>query len=472
MRLGCSAEAAQAIVNEQGIDSLTELKALKDEDVVALCRVIRRPGGTIPNPSADQPDQPATIPATGYSISIRAEQNIKLAAYFIRHRVDRISRPVTIAYIQVENVRELREMKDAEAKYEKPETKPTLNDKNWPKTFEAIHDYLSRVRGDDGLPLAYLIRKDRGLPLPELDPTPDYANPIAEMIRRAPHYTTGDPVRVTSAFSANNLLLAEELTDIWRDHPGYTYGKAFLKKGEGRVGYYALYNHYLGVNSVNDQSSAAETAIRNLTYNGEGRRWTFEKYATTMKEQHGILDDLKTHGYAGRDETTKVRDLLGGIKTKDLESATSAILARSELQDDFDAAVSFIKSFINQNKSTRGPNVRTIAAIDKTAGTTNVEDRYYSAEEYKKLTVEQREELRQKRSKRGHKPGSKSSKVIGNPNKKTRYDRQIAALTASVSQLVEQNSAKKDIPDVVSTTDNSTDSSKQSNRTNPALRQK
>jgi ribosomal protein S13 len=48
-RLGCTAEAAQAIVNDQGIDSLVELKSMKDDDVTTLCKVIRRPGGTIPS---------------------------------------------------------------------------------------------------------------------------------------------------------------------------------------------------------------------------------------------------------------------------------------------------------------------------------------------------------------------------------------------------------------------------------------
>ena len=87
-RLGCSQDAAQAIVNGQGIDSLDELKTLKDDDVVALCKIIRRPGGTIPNPNAAQAGQPAEIPAVGHAIPIRAEQNIKLAAYYVRHMID------------------------------------------------------------------------------------------------------------------------------------------------------------------------------------------------------------------------------------------------------------------------------------------------------------------------------------------------------------------------------------------------
>jgi hypothetical protein len=44
-RLGCTIAAAQAIVNDQGIDSLAELKALKDSDDATLCKVIRCPGG-------------------------------------------------------------------------------------------------------------------------------------------------------------------------------------------------------------------------------------------------------------------------------------------------------------------------------------------------------------------------------------------------------------------------------------------
>jgi hypothetical protein len=52
-----------------------------------------------------------------------------------------------------------------------------------------------------------------------------------------------------------------------------------------------------------------------------------------MKEQHGVLDQLKEYGYSGRDETTKVRDLLGGIKTEALKAATSTILSTNEYFD-------------------------------------------------------------------------------------------------------------------------------------------
>lgn len=50
-RLGASQDAARAIVNDQGIASLDELKVLQDDDVSVLCKTVRRPGGVVPNPN-------------------------------------------------------------------------------------------------------------------------------------------------------------------------------------------------------------------------------------------------------------------------------------------------------------------------------------------------------------------------------------------------------------------------------------
>ena len=51
-RLGFTAMAATAMVDKQGIDNIDELRRLKDNNVDKLCKTIRCPGGTIPNPNA------------------------------------------------------------------------------------------------------------------------------------------------------------------------------------------------------------------------------------------------------------------------------------------------------------------------------------------------------------------------------------------------------------------------------------
>ena len=49
-RLRFTANAATSIVNEQQIDSIEEYRRLSDDECENLCKIIRRPGGTIENP--------------------------------------------------------------------------------------------------------------------------------------------------------------------------------------------------------------------------------------------------------------------------------------------------------------------------------------------------------------------------------------------------------------------------------------
>ena len=56
VRIGFSEQAAQALVEEQGITTLEEIRLLSDDEIESLCKVIRRPCGTIPQPAAGAGD--------------------------------------------------------------------------------------------------------------------------------------------------------------------------------------------------------------------------------------------------------------------------------------------------------------------------------------------------------------------------------------------------------------------------------
>jgi ribosomal protein S13 len=71
IRIGFTQDAAQAIVEDQGIDSLEEIALLKDDEITALCKIVRRPGGV----DGDE----------GHTVSQKAEKNLKLGAYLIKH---------------------------------------------------------------------------------------------------------------------------------------------------------------------------------------------------------------------------------------------------------------------------------------------------------------------------------------------------------------------------------------------------
>ena len=65
------------------------------------------------------------------------------------------------------------------------------------------------------------------------------------------------------------------------------------------------------------------------------------------QDQHTILQSLVQHGYPGIDERSKVRHLLDGIKTNELDTAKGQIWASPALQNNFDDCVTLFQDFIN-----------------------------------------------------------------------------------------------------------------------------
>ena len=93
-RLGFIGQGPVMLTVDQGIADINELSALDDEEIETLLKLLRRPGGTVANPNAADPGQPAFIQAPGISVSMRAATNLKLAVYFLRHKL-RTSRTIT-----------------------------------------------------------------------------------------------------------------------------------------------------------------------------------------------------------------------------------------------------------------------------------------------------------------------------------------------------------------------------------------
>ena len=75
-QMGCTNQAANAIVDDQGINRLHELHYLTDTDVETLCKNVKRLGGVAAGNGGG-----ANL---GHTISHQAEMNIKLAAYWLQ----------------------------------------------------------------------------------------------------------------------------------------------------------------------------------------------------------------------------------------------------------------------------------------------------------------------------------------------------------------------------------------------------
>ena len=474
-RMGFTLAAATAVVDNEGFDELAMLQALTEDGVKALCVTVRKPGGLMPNP--DHPGgagaaQPALIPYLGRHVSAAAEGNLKLAVYWLHFR-QKTSRPTNPGDVTLDNIRTVQTLKRWEDNYKEPDI-PTdlINPKDWPKSIDMIKAHLRGHLGITGIPLAYVVRETEA---PQEDPEEGFTNQLDEMIARAPIAQVGADGAVL--YNATYLMDRERVWDIistiTQSHECWAYAKKGQRRRDGRVAFKAIYDHYLGPNSVDNQATSAEAKLKETTYSGEKRNWNFEKYVRVHEEQYQILANLARDGHhAGLDEHTRVRYLMEGIKTTSFDTVRATIIASAELHHDFTRCVSLYSDFIKHSSTQPRMNVSALgSAATAAAGDSKrvsfppivtLEDRYYTAVEYQRLSKEQRKQLHDMRSKRpgGKPPGRSRNRPSNGRSRGNNMHLSKRSIKAIATALREPDNDPQDDP---------SDNEEESNRTNPAL---
>ena len=135
MRIRFIAEADLVITDAQGLDCMEELEILTDWDIKNLCKVIRRPSGI--NPITN-------IANLVMKVSLRDEKNLKLAIFFLKHKL-RTGRVVVATDMTLDSVRILRDPKDNEKEHKDTVVSPMIDANNWPKTMEILEEYLMGI---------------------------------------------------------------------------------------------------------------------------------------------------------------------------------------------------------------------------------------------------------------------------------------------------------------------------------------
>lgn len=481
VHLGFTQAAAATITDVQGYNTLDELADLDDEEVKSLCKVIRRPGGTI----AVAGRGGGNVPNPGTVVSLKAENNLILACYFLNYK-KRTSRQLMANDITNANVRMIKSLKDWETSH-KDVAAPEIDGRDWPRTIEALEEWLRGCLGVTKIPLAYVIRDVKEPPIN--DPVGGYSTKQAELIARAPILQAGVvPPANEPTFDSDNAKVWELISNITRDHECWSYVRPAQRRRDGRAAFLGLKNHYLGVHNVDNMSSKAERKLRNVAYTGEKRRFNFERFVKVHVDQHAILEGLVEHGYSGIDARSKVRHLLDGIKTTELDTTKNCIMSDAELRNDFDRCVNLFQDFIEQKKG--AANVEKdvqIAAVkvkftpkkdrdlSNVPADMSVEDRYYKRGEYMQLTEAQKMGLKIKREKRG---GGKElgKKRPANRDKVNLSSRSIKALAQAMRDDVTESTAPVVESDSESDEEVPMKESKKAklttNRSNPALQRK
>jgi hypothetical protein len=135
--------------NAQGLTSIDEVKELTDDDIKEICKIIRKPGGTIPNP-AFGPGMAAGIPEVlanpGIPISFMQEKRLKLFAYYLRH-LDRIQCPFQATHATIAHLNQMAILKEREEEEEDEDIKvPTKLEAvtKVHKMIEDLEDYFGK----------------------------------------------------------------------------------------------------------------------------------------------------------------------------------------------------------------------------------------------------------------------------------------------------------------------------------------
>ena len=449
-RLKFSPEAAQAVI-DQGYEDIDDFARLSDKDISSLCAIVRKPGGdkVVEETTAGTTTR-KTISDSGQKISHVAEANFKLAIFFLRHRM-RTSRPFSQAHVTLPIIQELRDLRKVELDYvePKPDSYPTVDERNWPETFDNLDEYLYQYLGEGHLPLAYVVRHDPIIKPSSTDPEAGYLTDADEMIARAPHTKVLTPSTTNNnkphpIFVSNNKRVWDILLSMCKDKAAMVVIKPHQRTKDGRSAYFALHQHYLGTNAVNDLVAATEAQLHSYKYRGEGKRQNFLKYVTYQTQKHNVLKNLERFGYRGLDPRSKVRILVSNIETESLEAIKAQILSDPSLQEDYGRGTGLFQSYIKQKRSSKDVtfNISQTSSgggrggrhkpAKRGRGDDSVEDRYYSKEEYRTLSEVQKQKLWKIREGRG--PPSKKAKTGEPMVSKKQFDkvvRRIAAMEVS-----------------------------------------
>jgi hypothetical protein len=325
--------------------------------------------------------------------------------------------------------------------------------------------------------LDYVVRPEIAVKPEAGDPPENYETVDQEMTTIAPH--------MVRPFMNDRRKVWDIMSNICCKHSCFVYIKPALSTRNGRDAYMLLFDHFLGPNNVGNMSSEAETKLTSTLYNGITKRFTWETKVRIHTEQHSVLNGLKDYGYAGIDDSSKVRHLLKGIKTIELDVCKTQVMASPSLRDDFAVTVELYSTFIKKMKAEKPQlNVSEVSFARGKAGNnsygkrhstgisnvsnTAVDDRFFEKHEYNALTPDKKNTLRLKLIKLCH--VGKSHTGSGNNNGKNNGKGvTIKSITLSIAALSTKID-KFSLPDDNKDEDESSDEEEgTSNRSNAAL---
>lgn len=299
----------------------------------------------------------------------------------------------------------------------------------WIQWELAFENFLSGLKSKQMLPLSYVIRKD--LPLNHI-----HVTEASRLLYQVP--------LVGQLYSADNNKVYRHLKECVVKTDGWEWIKAFDVQQDGRLSMQKLRSHYDGPAAISKRLALANQLIKELHYKNE-QSFPFEAFITKL---NGAYQVLAENG-EGKTPRAKIEELLNKItcNNTDIRAAIGAIRMNSGFNNDFTLTVNKLSEAVTQIFPSQHNNRdrRRVSGVNHASGRgsnrggrgrgrggrghgggrggrgptivngvdISMPDRYYTADEWKKLPVETRKELYNKRKPRENQSDNNKRQVSG-----------------------------------------------------------
>jgi len=328
----------------QGLDNVTNLYGMTEDDVEDLCTNIRKPGGVTPNPeNADNVNVPLFIVDPGVAVGRIYQERLKQLAFYYSYLVT-VNRTFIANQADIQElVRLWKHKKNMESILKSKKD----GEDNYPDKFsnarpareiiESIENWISEQYGIETMPLLYVIRENEDVPRIAEDPLP-----------------LGQP-----SWVANNGKVWQMIRHVTHGTDAWAFVKSYSRIQDGRGAFMALKAQYMGADFVNKVKLSADASLEALHWTGKAKHFTWEKFISRLTS---AFADLADNGEPKTDGE-KVHRLLRVITDPALNVAKAVVQGDPRYAEDFMAATAYLAGQLSVAESMQANNRRNISEV-------------------------------------------------------------------------------------------------------------
>ena len=136
---------------------------------------------------------------------------------------------------------------------------PVIDSKDWPRTIDAIEEWLRGYLGVSKILLAYVVRD---LTTVGLEPAGGWSSKLEELIIRTLIINPDNPDIFNATYLSDRAKVWEKISHLIREHECWSYVRPAQQTHDGRMAFLGLKGHYLGANNIDNMSSLVEKLLR------------------------------------------------------------------------------------------------------------------------------------------------------------------------------------------------------------------